>query len=327
MPAEWEPHSATWLAWPHNPETWPGCLEEAEGAFRAMVEALFTGERVCVLVQGDAHAERVRKILAGAPADLHVVETDDSWMRDTGPTFVREDDGIVAIDWTFNAWGGKYPPWRRDDAAASAVARLAGTPSLRTDLVLEGGAIEVDGEGTLLATRSSVLDPRRNPDLDGAEVERRLGELLGVSRVIWLEGAIEGDDTDGHVDDLARFVAPGRVVCASSEDPADPNRAPLEACAAALRAARDARGRPLEVVELPMPPRIEVDGAALPASYANFYVANRVLLVPQFGVDTDGSALEILGALLPGRRLVPIPSRALVRGLGACHCVTQQQPA
>ena len=266
--------------------------------------------------------------MASRALRLHVIPTDDVWMRDIAPTFVRDGEaGLLALDWTFNAWGGKYAPWDRDDAVAARVASLCGVARERPGLVLEGGALEVDGQGTLLVTEPTLLDAKRNPGLDRGGAEKRLGELLGVRQVIWLGPGIEGDDTDGHVDDLARFVAPGRVVCAREADPGDPNHEPLEDCARRLRAARDAQGRRLEVIDLPMPPPVRAGADRLPASYANFYVANRSVLVPVFGAPSDGAVLETLGGLFPGRRVVGIPSRALVRGLGAVHCLTQQQPA
>ena len=327
MPAEFERHAATWLCWPHNAETWPGCLEQAEREFAVLVETLAESEPVHVLVQDESHAERVAARL-NVFAALHQVESDDSWMRDIGPTFVREPDGeLLALDWTFNSWGGKYPPWLRDDAVAGRVAELAGVPSLRPGLVLEGGALEVDGEGTLLAVESSLLGAARNPDWTREALERRLGELLGVEQVVWLEASLAGDDTDGHVDNIARFVAPGCVVCACEPDASDPNHTSLADCQERLRAAHDARGRRLELVELPMPPAQHADGERLPASYANFYIANRVVLVPEFGAPSDRDALERLTKLFPERRVVGVPARTLLRGLGTLHCLTQQQPA
>lgn len=330
MPAEWEPHQATWLAWPHAVTTWPGCLEAAEREFELLVRTLARFERVELVVQSEAHRgqieARLGEIARGGALRLHVIATNDVWMRDIGPTFVRGPDGLVALDWTFDAWGGKYPPWDRDDAVAARVAELAGARRERPGVVLEGGAIEVDGEGTLLATEPTLLDPKRNPGIDRGRVEALVLELLGVEKTIWLGDGIEGDDTDGHIDDIARFVAPGRVVCAREPDPADSNHRPLEDCIARLRAATDARGRPLEVIDLPMPPPVRADGDRLPASYANFYVANRAVLVPVFEAPSDRRALDVLRAVFPGREVVGIPSRALVRGLGAVHCLTQQQP-
>ena len=328
LPAEWEAHAATWVAWPHNAETWPGCLEGAERELSDLVRAIATSEPVRVLVQDEDHADEVRRHLGPEVAvELHVVPTDDAWLRDTGPTFVVDRRRrLVAIDWTFNAWGGRYPPWERDDAVASAVGRLAGAEVVRLGLVVEGGALEVDGAGTLLAVRPTLVDPNRNPGLPAEEIEKRLSELLGVTRLIWLPGGIEADDTDGHVDAVARFVGSGRVVCAVERDPTHPNHAPLEACRAVLREARDAGGRPLEVIDLPMPPPIEAEGERLPASYVNFYISNGAVLVPRFGVPTDELALGRLAELFPRRQVVGIPSRTLVRGLGSLHCLTHQQP-
>ena len=337
MPAEWEPHAGTWLAWPHALTTWPGCLEEAEREFEFFVRTLATFERVELLVQSTEHRERIASrlgalagglgALAGeARVRLHVMATDDVWMRDIGPTFVRGPAGLVALDWKFNAWGGKYPPWDRDDAVAGQVAKQVGVACERPGIVLEGGAIEVDGQGTLLATEPTLLDPKRNPGIDKAEIAAFALDLLGVHTTIWLGPGIEGDDTDGHIDDIARFVAPGRVVCAREADPRDPNHAPLEDCIARLRAARDASGRALEVIDRPMPPPLFAGPDRLPASYANFYIANGAVFVPVFGAPADARALAVLRPFFPGRELVGVPSRALVRGLGAVHCLTQQQP-
>ncbi len=330
MPAEWEPHAATWLAWPHALTTWPGCLDEAEREFEVLVRALARFERVELIVQGEAQSARIASrldalIRAGA-LRLHDIPTDDVWMRDIGPTFVRGSSGLVALDWRFDAWGGKYPPWDRDDAVAAQVARIVGVECERPGIVLEGGAIEVDGEGTLLATEPTLLDPKRNPGIDERAIDALVLDLLDVRKTIWLGDGIEGDDTDGHIDDIARFVAPGRVVCAREPDPRDPNHAPLEDCASRLRAARDAAGRALEVIDLPMPPPLLAGEDRLPASYANFYIANGAVLVPVFGASADEHALSLLRPLFPGRELVGVPSRALVRGLGAVHCLTQQQP-
>jgi agmatine deiminase len=332
MPAEWEPHAATWLAWPHNPETWPGCLEEARAEFEKLVAELARFEPVELVVRDAALREQVVRRLARLPGTarvrLHEIPSDDVWMRDIGPTFVREPSGaLVAIDWTFNAWGGKYPPWDRDDAVAARIAALCGARRVRPGLVIEGGALEVDGEGTLLATEPTLLDAERNPGLGHADLEARLAELIGVTQVVWLGEGIEGDDTDGHVDDVARFVRPGRVVCACEPDATDPNHAPLAELGRRLRAARDAAGRKLEVIDLPMPAPVRADGERLPASYANFYLCNGAALVPVFGAPQDAPALEVLRACLAGREIVAIPSRHLVRGLGAVHCLTQQQPA
>ena len=275
-----------------------------------------TYEPIHVLVRDAAHAQHVRGLLGAAPAGrvmLHEVPTDDSWLRDTGPTFVADGAGLLAIDWIFDAWGGKYPPWERDARVAERVAALADVRHLPVSLVLEGGAIEGDGAGTLMVTRTSVLG--RNRALSQGEIEAQFEELLGSRRVIWLDGEVEGDDTDGHIDNLARFVAPGRVVCGS------------RILREQLEGQYDARGRLLEVVELPAPPPFEVDGRPLPASYLNFYLPNDAVVVPCFDVPTDADALDALAKLFPGRRAVGVSARTLVRGFGGPHCLTQQQPA
>ena len=316
MPAEWEPHAATWVAWPTCTEDWAGCLDRAEAEFVELVLALAGSELTHVLAPVEVCTRSTPASLAAHPrVRLHPLTTVEAFLRDTGPTFVIASDGSpLAIDWTFTAWGGRYEDSRRDDAVAGSVAALAGVPTLRSDLVTEGGALEVDGDGTLLAVEATLLDPARNPRATRAELEGLFESLLGISKLIWLDASIEGDDTGGHVDTLARFVAPGRV-------------ASLPDCRSRLREARDARGRALEVVDLPTPPPIALRGRPLPASYANFYIANRSILVPQFEVPTDRDALEILGSLFPGREAIGIPCRTLLRGLGSVHCMTQQQPA
>jgi len=338
-PAEWEPHAATWVTWPHNRETWPGRhLEAAEEAFVAMARALEGRETLCVAVGGEAQEERARSRLRAGGVDpdadvrLHRIATDDGWMRDCGPVFVsalsaRGEEALVGVDFGFDAWGGKYPPWERDAAAAAAVCAAAGVPRVRAPLVLEGGAVDGDGRGTILTTESCLLHPNRGAGRTREGLEEALARWLGARSVLWLGGGIEGDDTDGHVDDVARFVAPGTVVAVTEADTTDPNAAPLAANLRRLRDMRDAEGKPLAVAELPMPPRLEVGGQRCPASYANFYLANGVALAPVFGAATDARALAVLRELLADREVVGIPASDLVVGLGAIHCVTQQQPS
>jgi agmatine deiminase len=341
LPAEWEPHEATWLSWPHNPDTWPGCLAEAETEYVEIVRALAGRERARVNVRDARMEEAVRRRLAAAGVsdagvDFFLHPTNDAWVRDHGPIFaVRDAAGAprerLALDFGYDAWGGKYPPYDLDDAVPERVARALALPRLEPGFVLEGGSVDGDGAGTLLTTETCLLQPsRRKPgeaERTRAEMERRLGAWLGARRVVWLGGEIAGDDTDGHVDDLARFVAPGVVVACREDEPADPNRAALADNLRRLREARDADGRALEVIELPMPPPQVWRGERCPASYANFYFANGALLVPVFGAPSDARALAELGGALPGRELVPIPARHLVVGLGAVHCLTQQEPA
>jgi agmatine deiminase len=302
-------------------------LEAARDAVEQMVRALTPSERVHLLVRDRAELEKLRARLGELDARLHSVPAHEVWLRDTGPTFVLTAGGVAALDFRFDGWGGRFPEAAGDDAVAARIAELAGVPLERSETAIEGGAIDGDGRGTLLASRPCLLDPARSPDADRAALERVLAELLGAQCIVWLEARIVGDDTGGHVDQVARFVAPGRVVCAVEPNPRDANADLLEACLSRLRAARDASGRLLDVIELPMPPPIERDGRRLPASYANFYLANRAVLVPSFGVPSDARALEILQRLFPERAAVAIPSRALLRDGGSCHCLAREQPA
>jgi agmatine deiminase len=331
MPAEWEPHEATWFAWPHDPETFPN-LPAVEKLYLAIIAALVPGEKVNLLVREGEMQERVKGLLDGAGIDRGRVSTipfdyADVWIRDYGPTFVvnRKDRAAGMVSWEFNAWGGKYPALARDARIPSCLNGRLGLPLFRSGIVLEGGSIDVNGRGTVLTTEQCLLSPSRNPGLAKADLESFLAEYLGTPRVIWLAGGIAGDDTDGHVDNVARFVNPATVVCAVEEDPGDENFRNLRENERILRRVRDRDGRPLTVHTLPMP-RPPGEGARLPASYMNFFIGNRVVLVPQFSDPNDGKALEILGGLFPGRMAVGIDCRALVEGLGAIHCITREQP-
>jgi len=335
-PAEWEPHTATWLTWPHNPDTWPGHLEDARREFAVFVRELSQRETVRLLVEDAASEAQATRELATAGVGAERVEplripTDDSWIRDYGPVFLsrRASAGgseLCLADFGFDCWGGKYEPYDRDAAVPAEVQKLSGLPRFEADFVLEAGSIDGNGEGTLLTTESCLLNPNRGPGRSKAAMEERLGSWLGVECVIWLGAGIEGDDTDGHVDDVARFVDATTVVAAASEDASDVDAARLAENLRRLRAAQDARGRALSVVTLPMPPPHRVDGERCPASYANFYLANGCALVPTFGVDSDTRALAILRELLPDRDVVGVPCVHLVQGLGALHCLSQQQP-
>lgn len=332
MPAEWEPHEATWLAWPHNPETWPGRMEAIPKIWVEMIQELLPGEKVCLLVNEDSmEKEAIREIRrAGIPMRhlfFYRIATDDCWLRDTGPTFIVNREGEVAtVQWIFNAWGGKYPPWDQDSAITQKISEQLKLRSFQPRMVLEGGAIDVNGRGTLLTTESSLLHPNRNPDRSKEEIENRLRDYLGVEKILWLKGGIVGDDTDGHVDDVARFVGPTTVVCALEENKEDENYASLQENYALLKKMTDQDEKPLEIIPLPMPRAIEYQGARLPASYANFYIANRVVLVPTFEDPNDEKALSTIQKLFPRRKVVGIRSNDLVIGLGALHCITQQQP-
>jgi agmatine deiminase len=328
-PAEWEPHAATWLTWPHNPETWPGQLVEARREYAAIVAALAGRESVRLLVADAAAEDGARRALeqARVETERHVqfmqVPTDDSWIRDYGPIFV---EGGAPRHFVFDAWGGKYPPWEADAQAAALAASELGIELARVDFVLEGGSIDGNGAGCVMTTESCLLNPNRGPGRTREGVEARLAETLGTRQVVWLADGIAGDDTDGHIDDLARFVAPETIVAVGDTNAGDRDAPILVENLRRLRAARTLDGRSFEVVTLPSPPPHVVAGQRCPASYANFYLANGVALVPTFDAPTDARALAILAELLPEREIVGVPCGVLVLGLGAVHCLTQQEP-
>jgi agmatine deiminase len=336
MPAEWEPHAATWLAWPHNLDTWPGKFAPIPPIYVEMVRALHGHEQVNICVNDAAAAAHVRQVLTHAGVDLgnitlHEIPTNDTWARDHGPIFLtRTDNGhteVAVTDWIFNSWGEKYGPWDLDDVVPQKIATRFGLPVFAPGVVLEGGSIDVNGRGTLLTTEACLLNPNRNPALTRVEIEDYLRAYLGVTTILWLGDGIAGDDTDGHIDDLARFVDPTTVVCVVEDDPADVNYAPLRDNLARLQHMTDQDGQPLRVVPLCMPDPVEYEGNRLPASYANFYIANGVVLVPTYACPNDRRALTTLQELFPTRCVVGIPCTDLVWGLGTIHCVTQQQPA
>jgi agmatine deiminase len=336
MPAEWEPHAATWLSWPHKEASWPGNFGPIPGIWVEMVRHLAPHERVNILVNDDAMAAAVRQRLRDAAVALdnvalHRIRTDDAWARDHGPTFVTRDvDGrreLAAVDWIYNAWGGKYPPWEHDDAVPQQVAPLLGIRRFEPGIVLEGGSIDVNGRGTLLTTEACLLNPNRNPQLSRQQLEQYLRDYLGVRHILWLGDGIVGDDTDGHIDDLTRFVDPTTVVTVLEADRQDENHERLRANYERLQGMTDQDGRALRVVTLPMPAPVYYEEQRLPASYANFYIANGVVLVPVFEDPHDAAALRTLQELFPTRRVIGINAREMVWGLGAFHCVTQQQPA
>ncbi|MGB8168621.1 MAG: agmatine deiminase family protein [Chthoniobacteraceae bacterium] len=334
MPAEWEPHEATWLSWP-RPDgiSFPDSYEKVVPTLAAMVHALSTSEKVFINVCDEEHEALVRSHLkkANAKSD-HVtffhIPTNEPWCRDHGPIFLtrKAAPAMAIVDWGYNAWGWKYPPFDFDDAVPTRVAEKLGLPLFAPSMVLEGGSIDVNGEGTLLTTKSCLLNPNRNPDLKQKEIEKHLCEYLGVKHVLWLGDGIEGDDTDGHVDDITRFVGPSSVVTAIEEDEEDPNFHPLRTNRELLQTMETQDGTPLEIHTLPMPSKIVRDGQRLPASYANFYIGNRVVLLPVFKDVHDKWAVAVLQKLFPTRKIVPIDCRELIWGLGAFHCLTQQQP-
>ncbi len=359
MPAEWEPHAATWIAWPHNREDWPGKFAPVPWVYVEIVRLLARFEPVHVVVRDGAMKRRASDRLDSAGIDLDRVRffkaaTDRVWLRDSGPTFVVRDHGTPAaepgeaegeagptdhiglIEWKFNAWA-KYENYRDDRRLPRRLSKWLGLPrwvprveqgGRRVRVVMEGGAIDVNGRGSVLTTEECLLGEvqARNPGLGRAEVERVLADYLAAHHVIWLGRGIAGDDTHGHVDDLARFVNPRTVVTVVEPNADDPNHEPLRENLKRLWAARDQDGEPLRVVELPMPRPVAFDGLRLPASYANFYIANGTVLVPTFNDPADRIALDTLAQVFPGREVVGVHCGDLVLGLGTLHCLSQQQP-
>jgi len=344
MPAEWELHQATWLAWPHNPGDWPGKFQTIPWDYAEIVRLLSAHEQVHILVEDAKSQQRAASILERAGANLlqvsfHLWPTNRSWTRDSGPIFVRNPEGHVAItNWRFNAWA-KYPDWQLDDQVPGRVADLLGTaqwqPTVESAngekrrMVLEGGSIDANGQAILLTTEECLLSEvqQRNPGVSCEQLEQAFREYLGIEKVIWLGRGIVGDDTHGHVDDITRFVAPETIVTAVEPDTSDPNHAPLAENLDRLKAARTLNGRQFTLVELPMPRPVFFRGQRLPASYANFYIANGLVLVPTFHDPNDRVALNILAGVFPGREVIGIHCVDLVWGLGTLHCMTQQQPA
>ncbi|MGA8153959.1 MAG: agmatine deiminase family protein [Terriglobales bacterium] len=342
MPAEWEPHAATWLAWPHYKDDWPGKFEPIPWVYAEIVRHLARHERVELIVNDAAAEKRARRVLdlanaLGNNVSFHRWPTNRVWTRDSGCTFVagsadaRAGD-LCAVKWRFNGWA-KYPNYKHDEKIGSLMAKAADAPEVhaicgKNRVVLEGGSIDVNGQGTLLTTEECLLSKiqQRNPAMKREDYEKVFAEYLGISNVIWLGAGITGDDTHGHVDDITRFVAPDTVVTAVESDPEDANYEPLRENIRRLRAATDQDGKQLAIVELPMPAPVVFEGRRLPASYGNFYIANGLVLVPVFNDPNDRIALDVLADLFPDREVVGIYSGDLIWGFGAMHCMTQQQP-
>ncbi len=344
MPAEWEPHEATWLAWPHNPDDWPGKFQTIPWIYAEIVRLLARREQVHLIVQDERTKGRVAGILARAGVNpdrvtFHAWPTDRGWTRDSGPLFVRNVENCIAItNWRFNAWA-RYSDWQLDDRIPGRVAELLALPEWQPEitladgqkrrLVLEGGSIDVNGQGILMTTEECLLSEvqQRNPGVSREQLEESFHDYLGIDQVLWLNRGIAGDDTHGHVDDIARFVGPTTIVAAVEPKTADPNHEPLAENLDRLKAARTLDGKQFTIVELPMPHPVVFRGQRLPASYANFYIANGLVLVPTFHDPNDRVALHILAGVFPDREVIGIHSVDLIWGLGALHCMTQQQPA
>ncbi len=344
MPAEWAPHLATYIVWPHNLDTWPGKFEQIPPIFARMAAAIAHFEPLRILVNDADAIPAVRGMIAnattpdGSPVridriDLVAIPTNDSWVRDHGPIFVNRlssaaanSPAQIALDWRFNSWGEKYGRYDLDDVVPRRVAEHYGCEVIEPGIVLEGGSIDVNGAGSLMTTQACLLNKNRNPSLSRIEIEAYLRGYLGVTNILWLGDGIAGDDTDGHIDDLARFVAPRTIVTVLETDPADANSRALNDNLARLQALRDEHGRAFTIETLPMPPALYCDGTRLPASFANFYLVIGGVIVPTFDCAADAIAIATLERLFPARRIVAIPATDLVWGLGAVHCLTQQHP-
>ena len=332
MPAEWESHSATWLSWPRREGiSFPGSFDRVLPTLRVLVEALIESEPVCINVCNGAHETEAREVLRGLSMEritFHHIPTNEPWCRDHGPIFLtRETDPKLAVvDWDYNAWGGKYLPCDLDEVVPTRVSEILDLPVFYPRMILEGGSIDVNGAGVLLSSESCLLNKNRNPQMSREQIEQRLRDFLGVRQILWLGDGIEGDDTDGHIDDLARFVSEGTIVTVVEKNRDDENYRPLQENLARLRKMKIG-DRQIEIVTLPMPKKIVRENLRLPASYANFYIANTLVLLPMFADPGDEIALSILQKLFPNRRVVGIDCRELIWGLGTFHCLTQQQPA
>lgn len=335
MVAEWEPHKATLLAWPHNSNTWPGNrLRLVEDVYIDILTSLLPFEDVHLLVPTEQCAQHVQMLMTSFfDVDLrkklfyHIIPTNDCWIRDYGPITVWKNGIGIWTCWQFNAWGGKYPPWDDDNKAAVKLAKDLNVDVRELSLILEGGSVESNGAGTLITTESVLLNPNRNPERNKDEIQLILKENLGIETVIWLKGGIAGDDTDGHIDDMTRFISRDTIVTAVATDPADPNGSVLQENYEILKEAKDTSGNRFRVETLPMPAPISdqdaVDGSEyLPASYLNFYIANGIVLVPVFGQASDEDVLNKLRYYFPAREVVGIPSVDLVFGQGGIHCIT-----
>lgn len=333
VPAEWAPHKALWTCFPSAADLWEEDLGPAQAEVAAMIRALAArgpdgtpGDAVRVLACGD-EAVAAAHAAVGDVADVIAADFGDIWLRDTGPIFAQEAGGPVALRFGFNGWGGKYE-LDHDDTVGDVVAGAAGVRLRRHDFVLEGGAVEQDGEGTILTTRQCLLNPNRNPDWDEATAEAALKAAFGAKTVLWLEDGLLNDHTDGHIDNIARFVAPGVVACQSPSGPDDPNADVLDAIAAALAGMTDTAGRGLDVRRIPSPGLVTgEDGEPVPASHMNFIIGNGAVVVPLYGTPSGDAALRAIAALFPTRRIVGVSARAVLTGGGAFHCITQQEPA
>jgi agmatine deiminase len=334
FPAEWHPHEATWLSWPHKEASWPGKLDTIYPYYAQFIKALAAGEKVCINVGHAAMQQLATQYLEQAGADFSHIRffqhpTNDAWCRDHGPAFLINPQAEVKkmiVDWDYNAWGGKYPPFDLDCAIPTRIGQHYDIPVFYPRIVMEGGSVEFNGQGTVLTTTACLLNENRNPHLSREQVEKYLMDYYGQEQVLWLEDGIVGDDTDGHIDDITRFVNADTVLTVVETDKNDDNHAPLQANLASLKKMRLLNGKQLHIVELPMPSPVIYEDQQLPASYANFYIANAGVMVPTFRDPNDDRALQIIQSCFPDRPVIGIDSTDIIWGLGSFHCLSQQEP-
>ncbi|WP_134090988.1 agmatine/peptidylarginine deiminase [Olivibacter sp. XZL3] len=335
FPAEWHQHRATWLSWPHKEASWPGKIETVYKPYCQFIKAVSAGELVCINVGSEQLKQEATEHLAKEGVDLSKVlffdhPTNDAWCRDHGPAFLinpHADIPKIIVDWGYNAWGGKYPPFELDDVIPTLVGKALNLPVVHPGIVMEGGSVDFNGTGTLLTTTSCLLNPNRNPHLNQHEIETYLYRYYGVEQVLWLGDGIAGDDTDGHIDDITRFVNDSTVVTVIEENKADENYEPLQDNLNLLKEMRLLNGKQLDIVELPMPSAVIHEDQRLPASYANFYISNAAVVVPTYRDKNDQRALDILTDCFPNHEVIGIDSTDVIWGLGSWHCLSQQEPA
>jgi agmatine deiminase len=333
FPAEWAKHTATWLSWPHKEESWPGKIALIYPKYCEFIKALTEGELVRINVGSETMKAFAIQQLMLAGVDLNKIEffdfpTNDAWCRDHGPAFLinPETKQKVIVDWGYNAWGNKYPPYDLDDVIPTKTARHFGLPVYHPGIVMEGGSVDFNGKGTVLTTTACLLNKNRNPQLNQQQIEAYLQKYYGVEQVLWLGDGIVGDDTDGHIDDITRFVNEDTVVTVVEENKSDDNYHILQENMQTLKTMRLLNGKQLNIIELPMPDPVYYDGQRLPASYANFYIANASVIVPTYRCANDNRALNILESCFPGRKVIGIDSTDIIWGLGSFHCLSQQEP-
>jgi len=334
FPAEWHEHDATWLSWPHKEASWPGKLDAIYSPYSQFIKAVSEGERVCINIPNEELKQQAINYLLKADVNLEKITfydhpTNDAWCRDHGPAFLlnpHAENPKIIVDWTYNAWGNKYPPYDLDDIIPTLVGKALHVPVVYPAIVMEGGAVDFNGAGTLLTTTSCLLNPNRNPQLSKQQIEEYLCNFYGVDQILWLGDGIVGDDTDGHIDDITRFVNESTVVTVIEENKQDDNYGPLQDNLKLLKEMRLLNGKQLDIIELPMPAAIIYEGQRLPASYANFYISNAAVVVPTYRDKNDEKALDIIASCFPNRKIIGIDSTDVIWGLGSWHCLSQQEP-